>query len=38
MDPKKLEQAITLGKKVKHLFMALIDGDGAMHPPCRITP
>jgi len=28
MNPNRLEQAITLGKKVNHLFMALVDGEG----------
>jgi hypothetical protein len=28
MNPNGLEQAITLGKKVNHLFMALVDGEG----------
>lgn len=28
MNPKELEQAITLGNKVKHLFLALVDEEG----------
>ena len=28
MDPKKLERAIRLGKKIEHFFIALVDGKG----------
>ncbi len=28
MDPKKLDQAIALGKKVEHFFIAVVDGKG----------